>query len=103
MDEKRPRSIAGLLDDEGSDLGRTVRRAREMESLRRALVSVLPVELDTHVVGLNVSGDTLVVLVDSAAWATRLRHLQDTCLSGLKSSLGLDLQRIRVLVRAPVA
>ena len=99
MKENRPRSLSQLLSRRGSDLGRIVRRASDMEQLRRCLVEALPVDVGTHIVGVNVDRDTLVLIVDGDAWAARVRYLQSECLSALETHHGLELKRLRVRAR----
>jgi len=61
--------------------------------------SVLPAELAGHVWGAGVRGGTLTVLVDSGAWATRIRYHAPTLKDGVATRLGITLERAVVRVR----
>lgn len=55
-------------------LRRWVENARAQSLLLEQLTLQLPSAIRSHCVGARLDGDTLVVLADSAAWATRLRY-----------------------------
>lgn len=69
--------------------------ASTLETVR----SVLPADLASHVWGAGVRGATLTVLVDSGAWATRIRYHAPTLKDGVAARLGITLERAVVRVR----
>jgi hypothetical protein len=77
---KRIDSLLNPNDHGG--LGDLVRHARGMGQLVEHLQQVLPDDEAASVVAANVRGDgTLVVLVSSSAWASRLRFETDTLMA----------------------
>ena len=55
-------------------LGPLARRAAEQDSLARLVRELLPDPLGAHVVGTSRREADLVIIVDSAAWAARVRY-----------------------------
>ena len=80
------------------DLGKIVRRAREMGELTHVLCKALPDEYAGAIIAANLrdNGD-LVVIVASSAWASRLRYETDVLLKAARSA-GLDPTGCRVRV-----
>ena len=79
MTAKRLDSLLNPNDNGG--LGEIVRRARSMEALVGKLKAGLPADEATSIVAANIREDgTLVVLVSSSAWASRLRFETDSLL-----------------------
>jgi hypothetical protein len=69
----RPRAISELLQT--SNISRLSNEARQRRELAAAVRSALPREEAEHVVSAHVDeADRLVVGMDSAAWAARLRY-----------------------------
>ena len=81
------KSLENLLNsNENGDLGRIVRRARELSELATALARALPPEEGASIVAANVREDgDLVVLCQSSAWAARLRFLSDALIAAAKA------------------
>ncbi|MDX1499545.1 MAG: DciA family protein [Woeseiaceae bacterium] len=80
MPAKRLDSL--LNPNENGGLGDVVRRARGMGELTERLRRALGRELGTPIVAANVRDDgTLVVLVESPAWAARLRFEADALIA----------------------
>ncbi len=80
------------------DLGKIVRRAREMGELTHVLCKALPDEYAGAIIAANLrdNGD-LVVIVASSAWASRLRYEADVLLKAARDSgLAATACRIRV-------
>ncbi len=71
-----PRSLADLLRT--GDIGRLRAEALNRRTLTEEIRARLPAPLATHLTGAHREADGLLVLsVDSAAWAARLRFVAD--------------------------
>ncbi len=80
MPAKRLDSL--LNPNETGGLGDVVRRARGMGELTERLRRALGEEFGTAIIAANVRDDgTLVVLVESSAWASRLRFETDALIA----------------------
>ncbi len=98
---REPRNLADLLSDPGSALGRLVAGAAKRKSLIMQVKSCIDPELSEHLIGVNVKDDTLILLSDSAAWATRLRYAGPALCKQLSEQFELTLHKVHVKVRAP--
>ncbi len=80
------------------DLGRIVRRAREMGELTEALARALPSASAAGIAAANLKGDgELVVIATSPAWAARLRFETEALLEAANSvGANAHICRIRV-------
>jgi hypothetical protein len=74
----------------------TVEAERTLAGLRRQL----PPELAQEVWGAGMRDTTLVVLVRSAAWGTRLRYQAPRFKDALAAELGIAIERVVVKVRS---
>ena len=80
------------------DLGRIIRRARELGELTDALSRALPEDCAGAIVAANLREDgNLVVIAASSAWASRLRYESDALLSAARHA-GLDPIACRIRV-----
>lgn len=68
-------------------------------SVLDAVRASLPPELAGHVLGASVKGATLTLLVDSAAWGTRIRYQAPQLCGAVAGRLGMELSRAVVRVR----
>jgi hypothetical protein len=91
--------VKNLLNpSNANDLGDILRRAREMGELTEKLVRALPGRHSAGIVAANLrEDDTLVVLVVSSAWASRLRYEADVLLEAARTA-GIDAQSCRIRV-----
>ncbi len=94
---REPRLLKDLLA--GNDLSQLVSRAREAGELDARVRSLLPEALAVHVTGAVLHEDTVVVLVDSAAWASRLRFHAPELVERLAPRYDGVVTRVRVRVR----
>lgn len=69
-----PRPIRRLLETEVRSLNGLMEHARRLERLAREIRAALPHPLADHCRLANVRRGSLILQVDSAAWATRLRY-----------------------------
>jgi len=97
---KKPTSVSDLLDRGQGLLGRlregTAAADRTLWALRRNL----PPELADKVWAAASRDGTLTVFVRSAAWGTRIRYLAPRFMEALAAELGVELEKIKVKVRA---
>jgi len=98
---RKPRNLADILSDPRSALGRLVAGAEKHKALIIQVKSCLDPALAEHLIGVNTKDDTLILLSDSAAWATRLRFAGDELCTRLDKSFDLKLRHVRVKVRGP--
>lgn len=73
--------------------------ATEAATALGAVRAELPPELAGHVLAASVRGTTLTVLVDSAAWATRIRYEAAGLSEAVSRRLGTGLTRAVIRVR----
>jgi hypothetical protein len=69
--------------------------------LTRELRSSLAAELASHCLWAAQSGETLFVVTDSPAWATRFRFEQGRLLATASTSTGSSLRQLRVVIAPP--
>jgi hypothetical protein len=70
---KGPRAVGDLL--QSGDMARLTREAAERRQLAAELRSRLPADEAAHLVSAHIDADGAVVIgMDSAAWAARLRY-----------------------------
>lgn len=93
----KPTLLKDLLA--GNDLSQLVVRAREAGELASQVRGLLPEELAAHVTGAVLREETVVILADSAAWASRIRFHAPGLLERLAPRFDGGLARVRVKVR----
>lgn len=81
MQTRDPKSLRECLDTAG--LAGLLKRSKEITALSEALAKFLPEALISHYQVLNIEQDTAVLIVDSAAFSTRLRYLMPDLLKEL--------------------
>jgi hypothetical protein len=101
MARGKPRLIKDLLADRGGLAG-IAERAAATDRLSRRVQSALPGEVSNHILGANISGDSLVVIVDGAAWAARVRFESRAIRRVLSDTQEIDVARVIVRVRPPI-
>ncbi len=95
--KKGPESVRQHLFN--SPVLRSLRKQfHEQEQLLNSLKKQLPAELGQHCTAINRQGQTLVISVDAAVWATKLRFLTRQ----LTSATGASQVRIRVSTPRPM-
>lgn len=100
MPGDKPRLLKDLLKRDGG-LARLVERAAATDQLSRCVQSALPGEVSPHVVGANLRDRRLVVVVDGAAWAARVRFEARTIKQVLAETQEIEISRVSVRVRPP--
>jgi hypothetical protein len=96
---RKPIAVSDLLKEGQTRLKRLNSGA---EAASQALVAVqhaLPGELSGHVFGVLLEGGRLTVVVDSGAWATRVRYALADLVPAVGQALGAEIASVRVQVR----
>ncbi len=98
---QRPIVMATLLAEASGALQPVLRRALDMQAEQTRLRALLDTEASAHVDAAYLRGDTLVIVVRTSVWATRLRFLAPALLQRLADS-GIDgaaeVRQVRVTV-----
>ena len=92
-----PRQLKDLLA--GNDFSQLVERARQAGELDARVRMLLPEILAAHVTGAVLHDDTVVILTDSAAWASRIRFHAPELVAQLAPRYDGAVARVRVKVR----
>ena len=100
MPGDKPELLKDLLNRDGG-LARIVERAAATDRLSRCVQSALPGEVSPHVVGANLRDRKLVVVVDGAAWAARVRFEAPVIKQALAETQEVEISRVVVRVRPP--
>jgi hypothetical protein len=96
-----PNPLKPLLGTPLAGLEQLARRAAAAESLAGIVQRELPEPLGSHVVSVARRGDDLVVIVESAAWAARVRYAGPRLKERLAESGEPVSGKVRVRVRSP--
>ena len=100
MPPGKPELLKDLLAGRGGLAG-IVERAAATDQLARCVQSALPAEVASHVVGANLRQDRVVVMVDGAAWAARVRFEAAAIRQVLWSAREIEVGRVTVRVSPP--
>ena len=76
------------------------RRTRETLSLTARVRQILPDPEKDHIISVSYREDVLIVVVDSAAWSSRIRYLQQELLERLRTAGETQFTKINVRVGA---
>lgn len=96
------RKLYQLLSPAEGTLSRLLQRSSRLEKLQKRVESLLPAGAVEHCRVINLRDNTLLLSVDSTAWATRLRYLQQAMIAELRDGGLPQLQGIQIRV-APVS
>jgi hypothetical protein len=97
MPPGKPRLLSELLA--GKSLASIVERAAESDALARRVQAALPTDVAAHVCGANLRDERLIVIVDGAVWAARVRFEVPALGRSLREGLDIELSGITVKVR----
>jgi hypothetical protein len=86
----------------GSHLASLHAHTRLLTELNRYVQALLPEVLQAHCCVANVRGDTLVLQVDAAVWATRLRFYQNQILAHWPEGAFTRPRHIQILLRTAI-
>jgi len=81
---KFPKKINKLLQRKNSKIGSLITQAQKIDFLNNKLLDLLPSPLPHHCHLAKIDNQTLVIIVDSPIWATRLRYSIPDLLAKLK-------------------
>jgi len=96
MPPGKPTLLKDLLCSQSlADLSK---RAASTDTLARQIQSILPEDIASHVVGTNIRGNQVIVIVDGPAWAARVRFEAATVCRVLREQHEIDVTRMRVRV-----
>jgi len=98
---QKPRSINELLRVGSGRLSALKVRADERTVALEHVCRALPPHLAETVVSAGLERGRLTIGVSGAAWAARLRYLTDTLALRVGSSMGIDIQSVRIKVVPP--
>lgn len=101
--QTRPRSIKSLLHTAGPDIAGIVRQAGFFASVRRAVLEALPDNAAPHVYVAGFDRQRLLLHVDSAGWATRLRYVEPLVRQKLAQQMRLHAETTQIRVRPLLA
>ncbi|MFV9988714.1 MAG: DciA family protein [Coxiella endosymbiont of Dermacentor nuttalli] len=96
MQPSDPKPIKQCL--QASSLRLIIRKAKRILSVERFLNQILPPEITPHYRIMNLSQETLILQLENAAWATRVRYLVP-CLLRQFAQEDLRIYRIQCRVR----
>ena len=98
MSRKTAKSLAQLVDAQGSSLGKLALEAKRRATLSEYLRTELPTPLGSGIVHCNIqSENTVTVLAASPEWAARLRFAAAEILA-LSQDKEPELERVKVSV-----
>jgi hypothetical protein len=100
---QKPRSINELLRAGGRRLGALKARADDRNVALEHVCRALPARLAETVVSAGLEHGRLTIGVAGGSWAARLRYATDTLRSRVGSSMGVDIQSVRIKVVPPRA
>ena len=97
---KLPKQINKLLQNKNSGFASLITEAKKLEFLNNKLLDLLPTPLAMHCRLVKVSSATLVIVVDSAIWSSRLRYSIPDLLAKLKhhSHFFISIKNIEIKV-----
>src|SRR5690625_1595173 len=94
-----PRPLKSLLHTVDAELGSIVRHAAHLRRVREAVLTALPAQAGDHVHVASVDPGRLLLHVDSAGWATRLRYAEPAMRHALAQRMRLHVDHIITRVR----
>ncbi len=98
---QKPRTINELLRIGSGRLSALKVRADERTVALEHVCRALPPHLAETVVSAGLERGRLTIGVSGAVWAARLRYLTDTLALRVGSSMGIDVQSVRIRVVPP--
>lgn len=95
--KKSPKApqLKDLLAAGAGGLAPVLARAARLEALTARVVAALPPDVAGHIIAVSAGQKGLVVTVDSAAWAARLRFMENE----VREAAGPDISAEKFVVR----
>ena len=78
-----PQTVTDILGQGDNDLAKLMRRAKALNNLNKVICGILPPNLKDHCTVANIRNKQLIILAESATWATLLRYEQGNILAQL--------------------
>ncbi len=97
----KSKSFKDLLQAPGARLGALQERVRKRGAVLALVRATLPAELSAAVISAGLEMGVLSVGIAGAAWAARLRYATELLRLRIGSSLGIEVQRVRIRVVPP--
>ena len=98
--KKKPQLIANLLGSRNAKTKSILLEAKFISQINMIVKQLLDHQLGEHVYASSINNGQLTLIVDSPAWATRLRYIQNEIINGLsKFTICKNINRISVKVR----
>jgi hypothetical protein len=97
----KPKSIKDLLASGGKRVAALKAQTEERALARAHVCAALPENLAAAVVSAGVEDGRLTIGVAGAPWAARLRYVTETLRMRVSSSMGVDIESVRIKVLPP--
>ena len=96
-----PRQLYKFLSQKKGDIADLITQAKTRQKLSKSLNNLLDPALVTHVNLANIRAQTLVLITDSAAWASRARYFSPLLLQKLQNNSHIfgDINKIEIQVQ----
>lgn len=97
-----PRSIQSLLHTATPDMAALIARARFLDRMRAAILTILPESAAPHVRVAAYEHYRLRLHVSNGGWATRLRYMQPAIVQALARHMRVHIEAVEIKVRPGV-
>ncbi len=99
-----PRQLYKFLSQKKGDIADLITQAKTRQKLSKSLNNLLDPALVDHVSLANIRAQTLVLITDSAAWASRARYFSPLLLQKLRNNSHIfgDVNKIEIQVQPAV-
>ncbi|HEB55534.1 MAG TPA: DUF721 domain-containing protein [Gammaproteobacteria bacterium] len=96
-----PRQLYKFLSQKKGDIADLITQAKTRQKLSKSLDNLLDPALVTHVNLANIRAQTLILITDSAAWASRARYFSPLLLQKLQNNSHIfgDINKIEIQVQ----
>ena len=95
---KKPKSINELISVSGKRLSDLKAKAQARTRAFEHVCAALPSSLARNIVSAGLEHGQLTIGVAGAAWAARLRYVTEALRAQVGSSMGVDIERVRIKV-----
>lgn len=98
--KKRPVRVAKLLTLKSKRANPIISVAKRLIKIKIIISQSLDQQLAEHIEVAKVHNGTLLLIVDSPVWATRIRYMQDEIINGLKNyAITKSIYNVSIKVR----
>ncbi|VAX11980.1 hypothetical protein MNBD_GAMMA24-2505 [hydrothermal vent metagenome] len=99
-----PRQLYKFLSQKKGDIADLITQAKTNQRLSKSFNNLLDPALVDHVGLANIRAQTLVLMADSAAWASRARYLSPLLLQKLQNNSHIfgDINKIEIYIQPAV-